>query len=165
MLSPATVVLHPGKDRSLRRHHPWVFGGAIASLHGSAHVGDTVRVVAADGSFLAWGLYSPDSQIAVRAWSFREDELIDEALGRVLRSIEARGRGDDVDIVFTTDHGEFQGDFGLLFKGPYHVDSLMRLPMIWRPAASAGWTRWRAGGSGCDRRAGTPRRGPVPCRA
>ena len=39
---------------------------------------------------------------------------------------------------FTTDHGEFQGDFGLLFKGPYHVDSLMRLPMVWRPAASAG---------------------------
>jgi arylsulfatase A-like enzyme len=40
--------------------------------------------------------------------------------------------------VFTTDHGEFQGDHGLLFKGPYHVDSLMRLPLIWRPAPSAG---------------------------
>src|SRR5690606_34364893 len=29
------------------------------------------------------------------------------------------------------------GDFGLLFKGPYHVDALMRLPLIWRPARSA----------------------------
>jgi len=29
---------------------------------------------------------------------------------------------------------EFQGDFGLLFKGPYHVDALMRLPFIWKPA-------------------------------
>jgi len=37
-------------------------------------------------------------------------------------------------VIFTTDHGEFQGDFGLLFKGPYHVDALMRLPLIWRPA-------------------------------
>ena len=45
---------------------------------------------------------------------------------------------DDVDVVFTTDHGEFQGDFGLLFKGPYHVDSLMRLPLVWRPAPSSG---------------------------
>ena len=40
----------------------------------------------------------------------------------------------DTDIFFTTDHGELQGDFGLLFKGPYHVDALMRLPFIWRPA-------------------------------
>jgi len=39
--------------------------------------------------------------------------------------------------VFTTDHGELQGDFGLLFKGPYHTDGLMRLPLIWRPAPSA----------------------------
>ena len=49
-----------------------------------------------------------------------------------------RGWADDVDVVFTTDHGELQGDFGLLFKGPYHVDALMRLPLVWRPAPSAG---------------------------
>jgi arylsulfatase A-like enzyme len=41
-------------------------------------------------------------------------------------------------VIYTADHGEFQGDFGMLFKGPYHVDALMRLPMIWRPAPSAG---------------------------
>ena len=66
--------------------------------------------------------------------------LIDEALGRVMALIESRGWTDSTDVIFTTDHGEFQGDFGLLFKGPYHVDSLMRLPMIWRPAKSAGAT-------------------------
>lgn len=74
----------------------------------------------------------------VNARNAVECELIDEALGRVLAAIEARGWGDDVDVVFTTDHGEFQGDFGLLFKGPYHVDALMRLPLVWRPARSAG---------------------------
>jgi arylsulfatase A-like enzyme len=73
----------------------------------------------------------------VNARNAVEVELIDEALGRVLRAIEARGWGDDVDVVFTTDHGELQGDFGLLFKGPYHVDGLMRLPLVWRPAPSA----------------------------
>ena len=76
----------------------------------------------------------------VNARNAIECELIDEALGRVLAAISARGWGDDVDIVFTTDHGEFQGDFGLLFKGPYHVDALMRLPLVWRPAPSAGVT-------------------------
>ena len=65
------------------------------------------------------------------------NEMIDEAIADVLSAITARGWGDDVDIIFTTDHGEFQGDFNLLFKGPYHVDSLMRLPLIWRPAPSA----------------------------
>jgi arylsulfatase A-like enzyme len=73
----------------------------------------------------------------VNARNAVECELIDEALGRVLAAIDARGWGDDVDVVFTTDHGELQGDFGLLFKGPYHVDALMRLPLVWRPARTA----------------------------
>jgi arylsulfatase A-like enzyme len=70
----------------------------------------------------------------VNAYNAVECELIDEAVGRVLRRIDERGWGEDVDVFFTTDHGELQGDFGLLFKGPYHVDALMRLPLIWRPA-------------------------------
>ena len=43
-------------------------------------------------------------------------------------------------MFYTTDHGEMQGEFGLLFKGPYHVDALMRVPMVWRPAPSVGVT-------------------------
>ncbi len=66
-----------------------------------------------------------------------KNELIDEAVARVLARIKQRGWNDDTDVIFSTDHGELQGDFGLLFKGPHHVDSLMRLPLIWRPAPSA----------------------------
>lgn len=72
----------------------------------------------------------------VNARNAVECELIDEALGRVLRAIDSRGWRNDVDVVFTSDHGELQGDFGLLFKGPYHVDALMRVPLVWRPALS-----------------------------
>ena len=53
------------------------------------------------------------------------------------RAIDARGWSDDVDVIFTTDHGELQGDFGLLFKGPYHVDALMRLPLDLAPGTVA----------------------------
>jgi arylsulfatase A-like enzyme len=74
----------------------------------------------------------------VNARNAVEVELIDEALGRVLAAVEARGWAEDTDVIVTTDHGELQGDFGLLFKGPYHVDGLMRLPLVWRPAPSAG---------------------------
>ena len=66
-----------------------------------------------------------------------ENELIDEACGRVLDCVERRGWGADTDVIFTTDHGELQGDYGLIFKGPYHCDALMRLPLIWRPAPAA----------------------------
>jgi arylsulfatase A-like enzyme len=72
----------------------------------------------------------------VNALNAIEVELIDEAIGRVLATLDRRGLTDDVDVIFTSDHGELQGDFGLLFKGPYHVDGLMRLPLIWRPARS-----------------------------
>jgi arylsulfatase A-like enzyme len=80
-----------------------------------------------------------DDQIReVNALVHVENELIDEALGRVLARIRARGWEPDTDVLFTTDHGELQGDYGLLYKGPYHVDALMRLPCVWRPAPSAG---------------------------
>ncbi len=73
----------------------------------------------------------------INALTHVENELIDEACGRVLAYINQRGWMNDTDVLFSTDHGELQGDFGLLFKGPYHVDALMRLPLIWRPASSA----------------------------
>lgn len=66
-----------------------------------------------------------------------ENELVDEAIARVVTFLEARGLADDTDIVFTSDHGELQGDFGLFFKGPYHVDALLRVPLLWKPATRA----------------------------
>jgi arylsulfatase A-like enzyme len=67
-----------------------------------------------------------------------ENELIDEGLGRVLAWLRARGLEEHTDVVYTSDHGELQGDHGLFFKGPYHVDALLRVPLVWRPAPSAG---------------------------
>ena len=74
----------------------------------------------------------------INAMNHIENELIDEACGNVLSLLDERGWTRDTDIFFTTDHGELQGDFGLMFKGPFHVDALMRLPFIWKPAPAAG---------------------------
>jgi arylsulfatase A-like enzyme len=73
----------------------------------------------------------------INALTHIENELVDEAIGRVLAAVARRGWRDDTDVIFTTDHGELQGDNGLLFKGAYHVDALMRVPLIWQPATSA----------------------------
>jgi arylsulfatase A-like enzyme len=58
--------------------------------------------------------------------------------GKVLAHLRANGIDEHTDVFYTSDHGELQGDYGLMFKGPYHVESLLRIPMIWRPAPSAG---------------------------
>jgi arylsulfatase A-like enzyme len=67
-----------------------------------------------------------------------KNELIDDAVGRVMTYLKARNWDEETEIFFTTDHGELQGDFGMLFKGPYHVDALTKVPLIWRPAPRDG---------------------------
>src|SRR5262249_58449998 len=63
---------------------------------------------------------------------------MDGACGHVLDRVARRGWSDDTDVFFTPDHGELQGEYGLLFKGPFHTDALMRVPLVWPPAALAG---------------------------
>jgi 23S rRNA (cytosine1962-C5)-methyltransferase len=77
------LLLKPGREKSLVRRHPWVFSGAIARVSGQPESGATVAVRAADGGFLAWAAYSPDSQIRARVWSWDERATVDEAFLRV----------------------------------------------------------------------------------
>ena len=72
-----TVHLKKGKEESLGRFHPWVFSGAIHHIDGTPEEGDVVRVVSADGKFLAVGHIQIGS-IAVRVLSF-EDIIIDKS--------------------------------------------------------------------------------------
>ena len=65
-----TVTLKAKRDFSVRRHHPWIFSGAIAVTDGEPAVGEAVEVRAADGETLGVGWYSPASQIRVRMLSF-----------------------------------------------------------------------------------------------
>jgi len=109
-----TVRLRPGRERSLQRRHPWVFEGGIE--RGKADAGETVRVEASDGRFLAWAAYSPASAIRLRAWSFEESERIDASLfrRRIAKAVEARMRlGIDSDALRLV-HGEADGLPGLV---------------------------------------------------
>lgn len=75
----AQLTLRPGRERSLLRRHPWVYANAIARVEGAPARGETVRVVSADGRFLAWAAYSPASTIRARAWTFTEAQRVDAA--------------------------------------------------------------------------------------
>ena len=72
-----TVHLKKGKEESLGRFHPWVFSGAIHHIDGRPEEGDVVRIISADGRFLAVGHIQIGS-IAVRVLSF-EDITIDRS--------------------------------------------------------------------------------------
>jgi 23S rRNA (cytosine1962-C5)-methyltransferase len=108
------ITLRAGKERSLQRRHPWVFEGSIGS--GRADAGETVRVNAADGSFLAWAAYSPSSMIRLRAWSFDAAERIDGAFfgRRLQRALALRARLGVASTGVRLVHGEADGLPGLI---------------------------------------------------
>ena len=133
------MILKPGRERSLLRRHPWVFSGAVARLEGSPASGDSVRLHAADGRFLAWAAYSPHSQIRARVWSFEESESpgpaffrrrIERALA-LRRALVAQETGNALRLV----HGEADGLPGLV------VDRYGDMLVV--QVLSAGAERWR----------------------
>jgi 23S rRNA (cytosine1962-C5)-methyltransferase len=109
-----TIRLKDGKERSLLRRHPWIFDSAIAK--GGADAGETVRVEAHDGRFLAWAAFSPASKIRARVWSFDETERIDAALmaRQVSRAVRLRSCFDIASDGIRLVHGESDGLPGLI---------------------------------------------------
>ena len=89
----ASIVLKPGKEKSLLRRHPWIFSGAVAKVEGDPKAGDTVAVKAHDGAFLAQAAFSPNSQIRARVWSFDPQVRIDAAFfaARISEAVARRG--------------------------------------------------------------------------
>jgi 23S rRNA (cytosine1962-C5)-methyltransferase len=128
--------LRPGKERSLLRRHPWVFESAIAKGGGDA--GETVRIEAEDGRFLAWAAYSPHSKIRARAWSFDEGQRIDAAFlaARVAQAVRARLLFDLPSDGVRLIHGEADGLPGLIVDR--YGDTLVAQFL------SAGVERWKA---------------------
>ncbi len=76
--------------------------------------------------------------------------MIDDSIGTILNTLEEQGLKDDTVVVFTSDHGEFLGDHGLLLKGPLHFQSTTRVPFIWSEPGQAKPKRTRALSSSID---------------
>ena len=58
--------------------------------------------------------------------------LMDANIGRILDTLDAQGLADNTLVVFTSDHGHFLGQHGLIAKGPFHYEDVIRVPMIVR---------------------------------
>ncbi|MEK7404819.1 MAG: sulfatase-like hydrolase/transferase [Acidobacteriota bacterium] len=58
--------------------------------------------------------------------------LNDKYIGLMLDTLAESGLDSRTLVVFTSDHGEMLGDHGLLFKGGYFYDEVVRVPLIIR---------------------------------
>jgi len=59
-------------------------------------------------------------------------QLIDRSLETVMETLERRVLAENTLVIFTSDHGELLGDHGLWFKGPFHYEALLNVPLIMR---------------------------------
>jgi len=86
------IQLKAGREKSLKRRHPWIFSGAVQKVAGNPGVGDTVEVKNSSGNVIARAAYSPQSQIRGRIWTFDPAEEIDAAFfrNRVMRALAMR---------------------------------------------------------------------------
>ncbi|NQT59268.1 MAG: sulfatase-like hydrolase/transferase [Bacteroidetes bacterium] len=57
-------------------------------------------------------------------------ELVDDQVGRLMKALELSGERENTCVIFLADHGESLGDHGFWGKGPYHYDSVIRIPFI-----------------------------------
>ena len=87
----ATVYLKPKRDKLLRARHPWLFSGGIASVDGSPQLGETVAVYSSKNDFIGLGAWSPESQIRVRMWTIRKEEIDKDFFRlRIQQAIQSR---------------------------------------------------------------------------
>lgn len=130
------LILKPGREKSLKRRHPWVFSGAVAKVQGSPGAGDTIGVWSVSGEFLAVCAYSPESQIVARVWDWEEravdaaffEERIERAVGQRRALMGAAG-------AMRLVHGESDGLPGIV-ADRYGDTVVLQLN-------SAGADRWR----------------------
>jgi len=87
-----SIRLKPGREKSVLKHHPWVFSGAIDSIEGDPGLGETVAIVSTRGEKLGWAAYSPKSKIKGRMWTYEPEEMINEVYleKRIHDAIESR---------------------------------------------------------------------------
>jgi arylsulfatase A-like enzyme len=119
-------------------HHPWEPTAEALERFADSEVlppGDPENTGLPGYTGFRMGDWSEEQKRLVRQYTLAMVWQIDRAVGRIVDGLKERGLWEDTLIVFTSDHGDFLGDHGLLRKGPGAAHSLLHVPCIVR----AGW--------------------------
>jgi choline-sulfatase len=124
-------------------HEPWDAPEPYASLYDQTDIGSTIPRLRGHEQVRGLlrrafdsGYYSPplepDEVRALRTNYAGNVTLIDDQIGNILEVVRGRGELDRTLIVFTSDHGEMNGDQGLIYKANF-LDPVIQVPLIIRP--------------------------------
>ena len=80
--------------------------------------------------------FDPGDQAAMRANYAGNVSLIDDQVGQIIDVIRERGELANTVIGFTSDHGEMNGDWNLIYKMNF-LDGALRVPMLVRTPTTA----------------------------
>jgi choline-sulfatase len=120
-------------------HEPWDAPGEYASMYDPEKTPDPIPYQELNESipeeirqmedFQPMGSSSPDNIRAVRANYYGKISLIDRWVGKILDACEEGKLGEDLLIVYWSDHGDLLGDHRRVYKGTFHEGS-MRVPLM-----------------------------------
>ncbi len=133
------ILLKEGREKSLKKRHPWVFSGGIQKVPDGLESGQTVDIFSAHGEWLGRGAYSPESNIRIRVWTWDQKVEIDrdffaEALRKAIQlrqTVFTAREGNARRLV----HGESDGLPGFVVDQYDH--------MLVMQVLSAGAERWK----------------------
>ncbi len=115
-LDPRELAAMPTWTRMTQEEHPdfspWKETYANHGFHSHLHTDDQLRQDMA----IYYGMIS----------------FMDQQIGRILDALDRLGIAENTIVVFTTDHGHFLGQHGLIAKGPFHYEDMLRLPFLVR---------------------------------
>lgn len=121
---PEEVDLPPHRVRDLDRR-PWWHRAALENTPGGTPATRKIRE--------EYSRMPPQSDAQLRevvANYYGMISLIDHNVGRIRNALREEGLDDNTLVVFTSDHGEWLGDHGLMLKGPMLYEGVMRVGLL-----------------------------------
>ena len=77
-------------------------------------------------------LHTPEELAKDIATYYGMISLMDKQIGHILDKLDELGLAENTLVVFASDHGHFYGHHGLIAKGPFHYEDMVRVPFIVR---------------------------------
>jgi arylsulfatase len=127
-------------------HEPWDTPEPYASLYDPARMPPAVPKPdetqlrprgRLDERLASAPAFEPGETARLRADYAGKITLIDDQIGEILDVIAARGELDNTIITLASDHGELNGDYGLVYKETF-LNGAVRVPLLVRTPEMAG---------------------------
>ena len=85
------ITIRSGREKRILERHPWVFRSDIEQVKGSPAPGEIVDLYSSRNRFLARAYYNPQSQIALRIMSYKDEKIDEEFIrARIHDAVEYR---------------------------------------------------------------------------